>query len=423
MPRLTDRMIASLTVPPGRKDMMLFDTVTRGLGVRVTQAGNKILLVQYRDPKTGWKTREALAPWGALTVSQARDAARARLGAIAKGIDVRGERMKARAEAEREKAEMALTLDRLIEDWSELHLAHRRARYRIEAVRALKLAFSDSLKRPAARLTRADVVAQLDGLVKRGRAAMASRTMAYGRACYGWAQKRDKVPNNPFDGLPIAATTAARDRVLDDGEIGEIWAATGTMGYPWQQFFRLALLTLQRRETVAGMRWSEINGDLAAWRAPALRMKSGMAHDVALPEAARAVLRTIDRVDGQDLVFSTTGKLPISGFSKAKAALDAAIVTARKESARKAGTKPARLRPWRLHDVRRSGVTALARLGFDSIVADLLLAHRPAALSAVARVYQKHDFSDERARALEAWAQHVSRAKIGNVVPLRRAGG
>jgi|GEM_PF-6301212 len=58
--------------------------------------------------------------------------------------------------------------------------------------------------------------------------------------------------------------------------------------------------------------------------------------------------------------------------------LDAAIVMARSEAAEKTGRKPAPLVPWRLHDLRRSGVSALARLGFDSIVVDKILAHQPA---------------------------------------------
>ncbi len=72
---------------------------------------------------------------------------------------------------------------------------------------------------------------------------MAGRTMAYGRACYGWAQKRGKVASNPFQGLPVPAAIVARDRVLDDREIGEVWRAGGTLGFPFGPLVRLMLLT------------------------------------------------------------------------------------------------------------------------------------------------------------------------------------
>ena len=41
-----------------------------------------------------------------------------------------------------------------------------------------------------------------------------------------------------------------------------LWAATDTLGYPFGPFYKLLILTLQRREEVAGMRWSEIADDI-----------------------------------------------------------------------------------------------------------------------------------------------------------------
>jgi len=125
-------------------------------------------------------------------------------------------------------------------------------------------------------------------------------------------------------------------------------------------------------------------------------------------------------------VFPTTGTTPVSGFSKAKGQLDAAVMAARTEAASTAGREPAALVPWRLHDLRRTGVSKLAALGIDSIVADKLLAHRPAKLAGVASVYQRHDFAAERARALDTWAAHVLRCAASvepgsNVIPLARA--
>src|SRR5271165_3297744 len=156
MPKLTDRYLAALTIEEGRKDRLVFDTVCPGLGVRVTAKGTRTFLAQWTDPATRRKVREPLGVWGNLTIEQAREAARARLGDVAKGIDPKAERMRQRAEAERERAEAALTFDALVEEWAALHLAHRRERYRAEAVRAIRHAFPELLKRPAARITRAD---------------------------------------------------------------------------------------------------------------------------------------------------------------------------------------------------------------------------------------------------------------------------
>jgi integrase len=380
--------------------------------------------------------REPLGVWGNITIDKAREAAQIRLGAVAKGIDPKAERMRRRAEAERERAEAALTFEALMEEWAALHLAYRRPRYTAEAVRAIRCGLPDLLNRAAAQITRTDAVNALDRIVKAGKAITAGRTMAYARACFAWGERRAKVPTNPFANLPISAGTTERERALSDSEIAEAWAAADTLDYPFGPFFKLAILTLQRREEVAAMRWSELTDDLSRWTLPGSRMKNGKAHDVHLAEASSAILRSLPRVEGCDFVFSTTSKrattanaepkgnrrrepTPISGFSQGKRYLDAAIEKVRAQAVAEAGRKPPAQIPWRLHDLRRTGVTTLAALGFDSIVVDKLLAHQPSKLRGVASVYQRHDFARERAAALDAWAAHVTGTTSENVIPLR----
>ena len=264
MAKFSDRYLSGLRLEAGRKDRLVFDSECRGLGVRVTPKA-RAFIVQWTDPATKRKVREPVGVWGSITIDQARAAARARLGDVAKGINPRAERLRVKRNEERERAEMALSFDALVEEWAALNLVHRRERYHTEAVRAIRHAFPDLLRRPAARITRADAVNALDKLVRAGRAAMAGRTLAYARAAFRWAEKRGKVPANPFQGLPIAAGTTARERVLSDGEMAEVWAAADTLSYPFGPFFKLAILTMQRRAEVAGMRWSEIAEDLSVW--------------------------------------------------------------------------------------------------------------------------------------------------------------
>jgi integrase len=433
--RFTDKFLAGLKVKPGGRDRLVFDAGCRGLGVRVSASGTRTFIAQWTDPATRRKVRDRIGVWGAMTIDQAREAVQVRLGAVGKGGNPRAERERQRLEAERERSEAALTFQALIDEWKALHLAHRRPRYAVEAERAIKLGLAHLLKRPAARIARSDAVNALDRIVKAGKTVTAGRTMAYARACFAWAKRRGKVPQNPFAELPIAVGTTERERVLNEGEIGEVWAAAGALGYPFGPFYKLLILTLQRREEVAGMRWSELSSDLIRWTLPGARMKNGKPHTVHLSESARAVLRSIPRMDGCDLVFTTTtsrlaapkdgepkGKrrsepTPISGFSQGKRYLDAAMAKVRAEDADR-GNAGEPMPGWRVHDLRRTGVTKLAALGFDSIVVDKLLAHQPAKLRGVAGVYQRHDFASERAEALDAWAAHVTSAGATNVVPL-----
>src|ERR1700710_3027166 len=94
------------------------------------------------------------------------------------------------------------------------------------------------------------------------------------------------------------------------------------MSYPFGPLFRLAVLTLQRRDQLAGMRWSELSLHRATWTIPGARMKNGNPHVVHLSSACREVLAAVPQIEGQDLIFTTIGARPVSGFSKAKAQLD-----------------------------------------------------------------------------------------------------
>ena len=422
--KFTDRSLSKLTLEAGQKDRIVFADDPRQLGVRVTSSSRLVFLVQWTDPTTKRKVRERIGDYGPVTIEDAKARARDLIGRVARGTDPRAERIAAAEADKAARAEDELTLDVLIVSWAKRHLSNRRERYAEEAQRALRYAFGDHLRRPATRLLRADIVKALDGLAASGKRTTADRTKAYGRACYGWAVSREMLAANPFEGLAAFSDEVSRDRVLTDGEVAEINAVASAMPYPWGPFYRIALLTLQRRDEVAGMCWSELSADRSLWTIPGARMKNGKPHDIHLSEPVRAILRAIPRIAKRDLVFTTTGKTPISGFSRAKAGLDAAIVKARTKAAEEAGRDdPEPLTPWRLHDFRRTGVSTMAALGIDSIVADKILAHKPAKLKGVAAVYQRHEFAKERRMALEAWAAHVEGdGQIdSNIVPMRRA--
>ena len=49
----------------------------------------------------------------------------------------------------------------------------------------------------------------------------------------------------------------------------------------------------------------------------------------------------------------------------------------------------------------------MAKLGFDPIVIDLILSHKPHKLRGVAGIYQRYNFAREQAQALQAWSSYV----------------
>ena len=74
---------------------------------------------------------------------------------------------------------------------------------------------------------------------------------------------------------------------------------------------------------------------------------------------------------------------------------------------------------WRLHDLRRTAVSGMARLGVPPHVADKILNHTAGTISGVAAVYQRHEFMAERKEALDAWARHLSAIVRTTTVEMR----
>ncbi len=410
--KLTIAVLDALVCPEGKPDCLVFDTEITGFAVRLLKSGSKRFLLQYT--RGGRTQRLMLGKYGEITVHEARKKALVALGEVVDGRDpvvarkVRLADMRA-AEAQRKRAaeEDAFTLQKLLDLWGDLGLKGASARHQKENPRAIAKLLKKHLALPARALTPAQAQRALDDLAATA-PVMAARSRNYARAAFAWAARRQLIASSPFTATEMEGREKSRDRVLTDAEIGEAWRAAGELGQPWRSYFRLLMLTLQRRGEVAGMEWSEISGDYKTWTVPAVRAKNGKAHIVHLAEPAGAILRKLPRKGKAKYVLTTNGLVPINSFTRAKEWLDAQILHERGSAAK---AMPAL--DWTVHDFRRTGVTGLAGMGFPIHVADKLLNHVQGSIRGVAAVYQRAEFLPERARALDAWAAHLLRLAEG----------
>ena len=123
----------------------------------------------WTDRVSGERRRERLGAWGAITLADARTAARAILGDVARGEDPSEKRMLKRKAATEAKAAAALTLRVLVDQWAAIGLQKRKLRYRIEATRAIAYAFQAQMEQPANQLSRGAVVGTLTPLRRRAK--------------------------------------------------------------------------------------------------------------------------------------------------------------------------------------------------------------------------------------------------------------
>jgi integrase len=214
----------------------------------------------------------------------------------------------------------------------------------------------------------------------------AARTMFESmRPFFRWMVEEDYLERSPMEGLKPPPKPEDRDRTLTHDEIRALWGAASTLGYPFQQFFHFLLVTGQRRDEVAGMRWHEKQG--TTWIIPKERTKNGKEHALPLSDQAVEVLLSVPSV--YNFVFTTTRLTPISGFSKIKARLDASI----------------QIPPWRIHDLRRTVATEMQRIDILPHVIDKVLNHSDG--GKLRSIYQRYNYIKEKEQALDQWGQEL----------------
>jgi integrase len=217
---------------------------------------------------------------------------------------------------------------------------------------------------------------------------------------FRWLQAKRRVLRNPCRDVSHPGAPSSRDRVPSNDELRWFWRACDAEAL-YAPLLRLLMLTGQRLNEVAGMRWSELNDDRTIWTIPGARVKNHREHVVPLVPMARELLAGI--TPAGDLVFSTTDATPVSGWSRVKRRVNAAMLELAQE--RGAGTA---IPPWTFHDLRRAVVTGMGNLGIRDDVIELCVNHQSGRRGGVAGVYNRSQLLPERTEAFQRWALHLA---------------
>src|SRR5262252_8021523 len=384
MPRIRLTKSAIDALPTPESDVVYWDAGYPGFGVKVTPKGRKVFIVLYRTAGAGSKLRKyTIGPYGRVTLHQARVAAQKVFAAKLEGRD---------PAAEKRAARRRIVADR-VEDLLEAFIAQRLTQNRSggEIARLLRREVGKTWAgRSIHEITKRDVVGLVTAIEQRGAPVAANKALKVTKTFLRWCVGRAVLDQSPAEGVPLPSKEVARDRVLDDNELAHVILAARKIGGPYGGIVELLALTGQRREEVARLQREELDLAQRIWMIPKSRTKNAKAHVLHLSEQSMAVLTRADRPG--PYVFSLLGAKPFQEFSRAKRVLD----------------QLSGVTGWRLHDLRRTCVSGMARLGIAPHVADKILNHQSGTISGVAAVYQRHEFIAERQAALDVWGAHVS---------------
>jgi integrase len=419
---LTDALIRALTAPKtGRLEYA--DTRSSGLALRTTAAGVKSWSFRFRDPVSGKPARFSIGQYPEVSLAGARDRADELRRAVAKGENPIERKRHERSEAPRK------TFQYLADRYMTEH-ARRFKRSADEDDRRLKLHILPKWgRRNYEKISRADVIELIEGLIAAGTPSLANSVHALVSSMFTFALDNGLVHGSPCARLKKRAAENIGRRVLTDAEIRLFWPKVlhAPVSRRVGLALRLALLTGARAGEVAGLRRAELahldKPSVAEWVIPVERSKNGRAHLIPLPplavETIRAAIELI--TDDDEFVFpSPSTARPITGH---------ALAVAMKRFGLKLVGDAAAVKSWQSgpptpHDLRRTFATRLSALGVPKEDRDACMNHARSDVGS--RHYDLYERRAEKFRALTLWNDALA-AILNNagaeVVPLKKVAG
>jgi integrase len=367
-----------------------------GLYLVVQPSGRKSYAVRFR---VDGRSKKLTLPKG-LTLAQARAQAAAALVQVERGIDPT-------AAKRRENEEKAIAARNTLN-------AVTRRFFEIEGGKLRSALWQQKLyercventigKQPIVSIRRKAIIELLDDVQAKSGAPTANSVLAIIRRVFGWYQVRDENFRSPIvRGMArIKPSEHERDRILNDVELRAVWRTAVKRDDAFSAFVRFLLLTAARNAEAARMKWGEINNG-TDWVLPSERNKTKLVLVRPLSRAALDLVHARPKIEGCEFVFTHTGRTALSALSRCKREFDDA-----------SGVKG-----WRIHDLRRTSRSLLARAGVPGDHAEQCLGH---VVGGVRGTYERHDFHREKHQAYEKLASliaHIVNPPAGNVQRLR----
>jgi len=399
--KLNEQAIKRLPVPAAGNRIAYFAGVTiqgsrapRGFGVRVTAAGARSFILNYR--LRGREYRFTIGAWPDWSVLKAVREARNLRQRVDRGENPLEDRIPPPAIQA-----VSAVLDEFIKRYV------RNKERPLRSADEIESAFNRLVKPRIGKLgvyelRRSHIAEMVDWIEDKAGPVMADKCRAYARKALSWYAERDDRFNLTAAFVQVEPRAnqkdRARTRVLSDNEIRIIWPILNQAG-TFGAMVKMLLLTAQRRDEVAQMSRKEISED-GIWTIPPERYKTKKPNHVPLSKGALGLIEVQPKIDGCDYIFASRAGTPFSGFGKSKAKLDKAVFAAMKAQAKK-GAKVEPLPNWTLHDLRRTAKTLMVRAGVRSDISERVLGH---AIAGVEGTYDRHSYVDEKRDALERLA-------------------
>jgi integrase len=391
----TDAKISKLNLPEGKGQVDYFETKTPGRSLILTlnRSGRRTWSVLFYE--RGKPTRKKLGEFPALNCKQAWEEVRV--------FDVAAALTSIKAGSFKEVAE----------NWFKRHVegklrSERELRRHLE-----KYVYPDLAQHQFAEIRRSHITGLLDKIEDKNGKCQADAVLATIRGIMGWYQSRDDNYTSPIaKGMrrdKRRPDAKSRKRILDDEEIRAVWSAASELGGSFGAIMKLCLLTAQRREKIAQMRWGDVDEEKGIWIIATEDGEKGNPGVLHLPQMAVDIISPHPALVGNPYVFASarSRKCHFNSWSQGKRELDELLPV---------------MPHWVIHDLRRTARSLMSRVGVQTEIAERVLGHKQPGIIAV---YDRHKYEDEMGKALrrlEAEIERIVNPEEAKVVALPVSG-
>lgn len=373
-----------------------------GFGMRISPNGIKSWVAVFRF--NGIRKRITYGNYPKMSLSAAHKAHADAMEQVEAGIDPCAKK-KLITQTHKEAPTVNDLIHEYIEKW-----AKPRKRSWQEDQRILNKEVSPAWGNSKAKeIKRRDIIALLDDIQSRA-PIMANRTLAVVRRMFNFAIERDILEMSPCAQLKMPSAENQKDRMLSEDEIKIFWnAISGSSFFPstiWA--LKMALITGQRKNEIASMRWDEVNLKEKVWEIPASKSKNKKLHRVPLSKLAMDILNESKKKMANPIwVFPA----PVRAKHIAGATIHKAVSLSLEPPEPKKRTSNRNLTPlfngiakFTPHDLRRTAASHMTKLGISRLVVSKILNHVE---SSVTAIYDRHTYDLEKRNALDKWSKKL----------------
>jgi integrase len=386
--RLSDKIVKALPVP-ARGNRVTYDAEVKGFGCRVTAAGGRAFILNYRRKADGRERRFTIGSFPDWSVSAAREEAKRLKRDVDGGADPVGALQESRA---------AATVTDLADRFLKEYVPRKRPATQRDYIQQLKVDIVPALGRMKVATVSYTDIDSLHRRISARAPTHANRVLALLSRMFSLAIRWGMRTDNPVKGVErnqehkrhryltgaeLARLTAALDELRDQGAANAI---------------RLLLLTGARRGELLAAHWTDIDLDAGVWTKPGATTKQKTLHRVPLSNATCQLLAAMKQQADSEWLFPAR-------FTPHRLDLDDAWGVLR---------KTADIPDVRLHDLRHTYASVLASSGLSLPIIGQLLGHTTAQTT----LRYSHLLDDPLRAATERASAVITGAESAEVVQL-----